>query len=108
MIFSYFSEWVDVGRIFLEYGYEDLQQQLKEYMDRIQSYKEQLVMKQFQERNGFEATDDEAKRALIDEMCHTLQHPLPATDEERNQIIESDSSLWMEMMKVGWRPRISV
>lgn len=62
-------------------------------------------MKQFRLRNGFDATDDDAKRALIDEVYAEANLPLPATDEERNEVFEEDDE-WINMMRIGWRPYI--
>jgi len=63
------------------------------------------AMKQFRLRNGFDATDDNAKRALIDEVYVEANLSPPTTDEERNAVFEEDDE-WINMMRIGWRPYI--
>jgi hypothetical protein len=104
--FHAFSELVNVGRILLEEdeAIADIQMQLIEYFRPFTEQKEQLRMKLFQEQNGFLPENDDAKRQLIDNTCQSMGIPCPATDEERNQLVESDPPTeWTEMMKIGWR-----
>ena len=61
------------------------------------------AMQQFRLRNGFDATDDDAKRALIDAVYAETSLPPPTTDEERNAILEGEED-WIQMMRIGWRP----
>jgi hypothetical protein len=64
--------------------------------------KEKLTMKHFKEQNGFEATDDDAKRALVDSMIRKARGSNPKNDEERNSYI---SASYGSIMKIGWEPR---
>ena len=64
--------------------------------------KQRLQMEQFYQLNGFEATDDDAKRALIDEVHYEVTGRYPADDEERNLYTKSRNT---PMMQVGWEPR---
>lgn len=64
--------------------------------------KQRLQMEHFYQVNGFEATDDEAKRALIDEAHYEVTGRYPADDKERNLYTKSRNT---PMMQVGWEPR---
>jgi hypothetical protein len=63
--------------------------------------KEKLTMQHFKEQNGFEATDDDAKRTLVDGLFHKLHGSYPKDDEERNSYI---SASYGSIMKIGWTP----
>lgn len=71
---------------------------IREY-HRIMEKKE---MELFEQENGFAATDDAAKRALIDHMCKMMQVPLPTTDAEYNTYTYSRRTA---MMQIGWFPQ---
>lgn len=64
--------------------------------------KQRLQMEQFYQLNGFEAMDDDAKRALIDEVHYEVTGRYPADDKERNLYTKSRNT---PMMQVGWYPR---
>jgi hypothetical protein len=84
----------------------EIQTQLAAFLDEVAYYKEQQMMIQFREKNGFDATDDDAKRALLYEICNEIYHLYPTTDEERNEIIQmGDSTEWTDMMRIGWCPQ---
>jgi len=84
----------------------EIQSQLAAFLDEVAYHKEQQMMKQFYEKNGFDATDDHAKRALLYEICNEIYHLYPTTDEERNEIIQMDDSTeWTDMMRIGWHPQ---
>jgi hypothetical protein len=83
----------------------EIQTQLAAFLDEVAYHKEKQMMIQFREKNGFDATDDDAKRALLYEICNEIYHDYPPTDEERNEIIQmGDSTEWTDMMRIGWQP----
>jgi len=71
------------------------------YLREYRQEKNKIMMKLFKEINGFEATDDNAKRALIDELHVEIFKRLPKDDDERNQYTWSRET---PMMKIGWKP----
>lgn len=74
----------------------------QQFLREFHREKERLTMVYFKEKNGFEATDDDAKRALVDGMIRKA-HCLPAKDdEERNEYIPATHG---SIMKIGWKPR---
>jgi hypothetical protein len=73
----------------------------RQYLREYRQEKNKIMMQHFQEINGFAATDDDAKRALIDELFFDIFRRLPKDDEERNQYTSCRST---QMMKIGWRP----
>jgi len=79
--------------------------QIQSFLNEVAYYKEKLLMDEFYEKNGFAATDDDAKRALLYEICNEIDYPYPTTDDERNEIIQmGDSTEWTDMMRIGWHP----
>jgi hypothetical protein len=74
----------------------------RKYLREYRQEKTKIMMKLFKEINGFEATDDNAKRALIDELHVEIFKRLPKDDDERNQYTWSRET---PMMKIGWRPQ---
>ena len=85
--------------------YAEIQTHLTTFLDEVAYHKEKQMMIQFHEKNGFDATDDDAKRALLYEICNQIDYPYPTTDEERNEIIQmGDSTEWTDMMRIGWQP----
>jgi len=66
--------------------------------------KEKIEMEQFQEINGFAATDDDAKRKLINELFCEIMQRYPKDDDERNEYTYVRNK--NGMMKIGWRPLI--
>lgn len=77
-------------------------QLLREWYREYREEKQRLQMAQFYELNGFEAMDDEAKRALIDEVHYEVMGCYPKSDEERNIYTRARHT---PMMQVGWYPR---
>ena len=71
------------------------------YLREYRQEKTKIMMKHFQEINGFAATDDNAKRALVDELYFEVFHKLPKDDEERNKYTSCRDT---PMMKIGWKP----
>jgi hypothetical protein len=77
-------------------------QLFREWYREYREEKQRLQMAQFYELNGFEAMDDEAKRALIDEVHYEVMGCYPKSDEERNIYTRARHT---PMMQVGWYPR---
>jgi hypothetical protein len=77
-------------------------QLLRKWFREYREEKQRLQMAQFYELNGFEAFDDEAKRALIDEVHYEVMGRYPKDDMERNLYTKSRNT---PMMQVGWYPR---
>jgi hypothetical protein len=105
--YEYVAQIMNLSHI-LFYEYEELSNikiHLTTFLDEVAYHKEKQMMIQFREKNGFDATDDDAKRALIHELCKELSHDCPTTDEERNKLLESDyATEWTDMMQIGWQP----
>ena len=73
----------------------------RKYLREYRQEKTKIMMKHFQEINGFAATDDDAKRALVDELYFEIFQKLPKDDEERNKYTLCRVT---PMMRIGWRP----
>lgn len=73
----------------------------QQFLREFRREKEKLTMKYFKEQNGFEATDDDSKRALVDHMIQKVRGTSPKSDEERNEYI---SASYGHIMKIGWTP----
>ena len=65
--------------------------------------KEKLEMEQFKKINGFAADDDDAKRAIVDEVVYAILGRYPKDDEERNHYTHSREN---PMMRIGWKPLV--
>lgn len=74
----------------------------QQFLREFRVEKEKLAMEYFKKQNGFEATDDNAKRALVDSMIRKARGTNPKDDEERNSYI---SASYGSIMKIGWKPR---
>ena len=74
---------------------------LREWFREYREEKQRLQMEQFRKINGFEATDDETKRAIIDEVHYEVTGRYPADDKERNLYTKARNT---PLMQVGWRP----
>ena len=70
---------------------------LREYYEE----KERVNREQFRIINGFDATDDDAKRAVVDELFLVVFQRYPKDDHERNDYTYSPIT---NMMRIGWRP----
>jgi len=77
-------------------------QLFREWYREYREEKQRLQMEQFYQLNGFEAIDDDAKRALIDEVHYEVTGRYPKNDEERNIYTRARHT---PMMQVGWYPR---
>jgi len=77
-------------------------QLFREWYREYREEKQRLQMEQFYQLNGFEAIDDDAKRALIDEVHYEVTGRYPNDDEERNIYTRARHT---PMMQVGWYPR---
>jgi hypothetical protein len=75
---------------------------LREWFREYREEKQRLQMEQFRELNGFLATDDDSKRALIDEVHYEVMGRYPVDDKERNLYTKARNT---PMMQVGWQPR---
>ena len=109
---EYLSEFPKLSHMFLYKGDEladfltNFLGKMRSFLDEVDYYKEKHLMNQFYEINGFAATDDDAKRALLYEICNEIYHFYPTTDAERNEIIQMGKPTeWTDMMRIGWCPR---
>lgn len=75
---------------------------LRKWFREYREEKQRIQMEHFYHLNGFEAFDDEAKRALIDEVHYEVTGRYPKNDEERNLYTKARHT---PMMQVGWYPR---
>jgi hypothetical protein len=66
--------------------------------------KEKNAMIKFKAENGFEATDDVAKRKVVDSLFYSVYQRYPVDDTERNEYTYTGTSL--NIMKIGWRPDV--
>jgi hypothetical protein len=73
----------------------------QQFLREFRVEKEKLTMKYFKEQNGFEATDDDSKRALVDRLIQKAHGSSPKDDEERNSYV---SASYGSIMKIGWTP----
>jgi hypothetical protein len=108
---EYLSEFPKLSHMFLYKGNEladflnSFLGQMRAFLREVDYYKEKLLMNQFYEKNGFAANDDDAKRALIDELCQETSS-CPTTDQERNELVHTNHPTeWTDMMRIGWRPK---
>jgi hypothetical protein len=109
---EYLSEFPKLSHMFLYKGDEladfltNFLGKMRSFLEEVDYYKEKHLMNQFYETNGFAATDDDAKRALLYEICNEIYHLYPTTDEERNEIIQMGKPTeWTDMMRIGWKPK---
>ena len=77
----------------------------KSYLKEFYREREQEMMRNFHERNGFEAWDDDAKRQLIDTMYFETFQRYPRDDYERNRYTFSQQTD-RQLMRVGWKPNM--
>jgi len=73
----------------------------QQFLREFRVEKEKLTMELFKEKNGFEATDDVAKRSLVDHLYRKICGRNPKDDEERNSCIPAS---YGSIMKIGWTP----
>jgi hypothetical protein len=73
----------------------------QQFLREFRVEKEKLTMQYFKEQNGFEATDDDSKRSLVDRLFRKACGSSPKDDEERNLYI---SASYGSIMKIGWKP----
>ena len=74
---------------------------LRIFLREYDKEKEQADREKFLKINGFDATDDDAKRALVDELFLVYAQRYPKDDWERNEYTHSPHT---ELMRIGWRP----
>ena len=93
----------EVGKLF----FQDLSipvakqvQDWRTFLKEFRKEKEKQSMALFKEINGFAADDDDAKRALVDQLCYEITKRYPKDDDERNEYTHSPNHLMM----IGWRP----
>ena len=108
---EYLSEFPKLSHMFLYKGDEladfltNFLGKMRAFLNEVDYYKEKQMMNQFYEINGFAADDDDAKRALIDELSQETSS-CPMTDEERNELVYTNRPTeWTAMMRIGWRPQ---
>jgi len=81
-----------------------LSTRIKSWRTYLRDYRrasEQIMMEQFKEKNGFDAEDDDAKRALVDGLYYEVFQTYPKGDMERNEYTKSHEGL--DIMRIGWR-----
>ena len=94
---------VEIGSIFIHDISMPVSQRVKKlrtFMRDVRIEAEKIKMAQFKQLNGFAADDDNAKRALIDQLVYHHSKRYPKDDDERNEYISSHD----HMMQIGWRP----
>jgi len=92
---------IEIGTIFIHDISMPVSQRVKKlrtFMRDVRIEAEKIKMAQFKQLNGFAADDDNAKRALIDQVVYDRLKQYPKDDDERNEYISSP------MMQIGWRP----
>jgi hypothetical protein len=92
---------IEIGKIFVQDVSMPLSKRIKilrTFMKEVRIEIEKRKMAQFQSLNGFAADDDDAKRALVDQLVYDHMKRYPKDDDERNEYISSP------MMEIGWRP----
>ena len=95
---------MEAGRIYLNdetMSVSKRVQALQQFIHEFQQEKERLSMVHFKETNGFEATDDNAKRSLVDKLYRKICGSHPKDDAERNACIPAS---YGSIMKIGWTP----
>ena len=85
-----------------QYSISQRIQILRAWYREYREEKQRLQMEHFYQLNGFKATDDEAKRAIIDEAHYEVMGRYPKDDNERNLYTKARNT---PMMQVGWEPR---
>jgi len=97
---------LEVGKIFIEDVSIPISKRVKNLRIFLRTYnkeKEKLEMEQFKKINGFAADDDDAKRAIVDEVVYAILGRYPKDDEERNHYTHSREN---PMMRIGWKPLV--
>jgi hypothetical protein len=92
---------IEIGSIFIHDISMPVSKRVKKlrtFMKEVRIETEKLKMEQFKSLNGFAADDDNAKRALVDQLVYHHLKRCPKDDDERNEYISSP------MMEIGWRP----
>lgn len=92
---------IEIGTIFIRdisMPFHQRVKTLRAFMRDVRIESEKIKMAQFKQLNGFAADDDNAKRALIDQLVYHHSKRYPKDDDERNEYISSP------MMQIGWRP----
>jgi len=74
---------------------------LRIFLRTFHKEKEKINMIHFKQINGFAADDDDAKRALVDNLVYEVLNRYPKDDEERNRYTHSREN---GMMRIGWKP----
>ena len=96
---------VEVGTIIIQDMSLSIPQRVKKlrtFMRDLRIESEKMKMDQFKQVNGFAADDDNAKRALVDQLVYNHLKRYPKDDDERNEYIRSHNP----MMEIGWRPSV--
>jgi hypothetical protein len=95
---------LEVGKTFIEDDSIPVPKRIKNlriFLRTFHKEKEKLKMAQFKQINGFAADDDDAKRALVDQLVYEIFNRYPKDDEERNRYTHSRENY---MMRIGWKP----
>lgn len=97
-----------IGMAFLNDASLPINIRVYKYRGFLREYRNERVkiqMKRFREINGFDPTDDDAKRKLVDELYYEVFQKYPKDDDERNKYTYSHRRI-MNMMMIGWKPAI--
>jgi hypothetical protein len=73
------------------------------FLREVSVQKERQLMAQFRALNGFDPTDDVAKRRTIDEVALQMTGRRPLSDTARNALTITAHPM-RQMMRIGWRP----
>jgi len=73
------------------------------FLHEVYTERERLLRTQFYQLNGFDATDDKAKRRVIDAVSLKMTGRQPTTDQERDRLTYCKHPL-RPLMWIGWKP----
>lgn len=101
-----FSKLRQIGKTFMndtEYTVKQRLQNWKKFLEEFFIERDKILMNTFREKNGFEATDDDAKRQLIDTLFYEHTNRYPRDDYERDYYNYSNE-IDRQLMRIGWKP----
>jgi hypothetical protein len=95
-----------IGISFMNDASLPINTRIYKYRGFLREYRNERIkaqMERFREVNGFDPTDDDAKRKLVDELYYEVFQRYPKDDDERNKYTYSYRRI-MNMMMIGWKP----
>lgn len=95
-----------IGQVFLNDTQYTMKQRLDNWKNFLEEFfieRDKILMKSFKEKNGFEATDDDSKRKLIDTVFYEHCHRYPKDDYER-EYYNYSHMVDRHLMRIGWKP----